>query len=252
MRNQRFGSASRGLPGVLALGQRAASLAGLVGLAGLVACAGCDARSSPGPSPVADSTPTATKNPTTSNSTTSTSTTPALTPNQKQEFAGMREMRPKAVQRPATLDGEAQVKPVELTDERWRAKLSKDEFYVLRQKGTERAFTGEYWRTKPPAEQAKDQSVYSCRACGLELFRGDSKFDSGCGWPSFDRMIQRGTVKEVLDTSHGWVRTEVVCARCEGHLGHLFDDGPTETGLRYCINSVSIIKRDATEADKPK
>lgn len=168
------------------------------------------------------------------------------------ETAAMRDMKPTTPARPASLPGQAAIKPLELSDAEWAKKLTDEQFAVLREKGTERAFTGKYWRTKPRAEQSKDQSIYKCAACGLELFRADSKFDSGCGWPSFDKMIQVGTVLEVEDRSYGMIRTEVICARCKGHLGHLFDDGPTETGLRYCINSVSIIKEEAGQAAETK
>lgn len=154
--------------------------------------------------------------------------------------------------RPASLPGKAVVQPLVIPEDQWKQKLSADEFYILRQKGTERSFTGKYWKTKPAAEQAKDPSIYACGGCGLELFKADSKFDSGCGWPSFDRMLQQGVIKEIEDRSHGMVRTEVVCARCGGHLGHLFDDGPTDTGLRYCINSASIDKKEPTPEAKPE
>ena len=118
-------------------------------------------------------------------------------------------------------------------DAYWREKLTPEEYHVLRQKGTERAFTGEYWDTE-------EAGLYRCRACGEPLFDADSKFDAGCGWPSFDRAKESGKIEEAVDTSHGMVRTEVMCKKCGGHLGHLFPDGPTDTGMRYCINSLSI------------
>lgn len=118
-------------------------------------------------------------------------------------------------------------------DSYWKDKLSSDEFHVLREKGTERAFTGEYW-------DCDDAGIYRCRACGEPLFESDKKFDAGCGWPSFDRPLENTALEEIRDTSHGMIRTEVTCRKCGGHLGHVFPDGPTDTGLRYCINSLSI------------
>ena len=115
----------------------------------------------------------------------------------------------------------------------WREQLTAEEFYVLREKGTERAFTGEYWNVW-------EEGAYHCRGCGELLFQSDTKFDAGCGWPSFDRPATEGVVKEARDNSHGMIRTEVLCQKWGGHLGHVFPDGPTETGQRYCINSLSI------------
>lgn len=124
-------------------------------------------------------------------------------------------------------------------DQYWREKLTPEEFHVLRQKGTERAFTGEYWDTE-------EEGVYHCRGCGEALFNSESKFDAGCGWPSFDRPASGTVIGEERDTSHGMIRTEVLCQKCGGHLGHVFPDGPTDTGLRYCINSLSIdLKKDS-------
>ena len=120
----------------------------------------------------------------------------------------------------------------------WREQLTAEEFYVLREKGTERAFTGEYWNVW-------ENGTYHCRGCGELLFQSDTKFDAGCGWPSFDRPATDGVVAEARDASHGMIRTEVLCQKCGGHLGHVFPDGPTETGQRYCINSLSIkLKED--------
>jgi len=119
------------------------------------------------------------------------------------------------------------------TEEEWKKQLSEEQFYILRQKGTERAFTGKYYKTN-------DKGVYSCAACGNELFTSDMKFDSECGWPSFDREILGDKIVTQIDTSHGMIRTEIMCGKCGGHLGHLFDDGPTDTGKRYCVNSVSL------------
>ena len=121
-----------------------------------------------------------------------------------------------------------------LTDAQWRERLTPEQYAILRQKGTERAFTGKYEKNEATVE-------YVCAGCGEPLFRGEDKFHSGSGWPSFVRPAQEGAVEEHRDLSHGMARTEVVCARCEGHLGHLFEDGPRDRGgLRYCINSASL------------
>jgi len=118
-------------------------------------------------------------------------------------------------------------------DQYWRDNLSAEEYRVCREKGTERPFTGEYW-------DSEAQGVYHCKCCGEPLFISDSKFDAGCGWPSFFRPASEGVIKEQSDTTQGMLRTEVTCEKCGSHLGHVFDDGPQPTGLRYCINSVSV------------
>lgn len=118
-------------------------------------------------------------------------------------------------------------------DHYWKEKLTKEQYYILREKGTERPFTGEF-------VMHKEQGVYKCAGCGSELFTDEMKFDSHCGWPSFDREIAGGKIKQTIDRSHGMVRVEITCAKCDGHLGHIFDDGPTNTGKRYCVNSLSL------------
>lgn len=120
-----------------------------------------------------------------------------------------------------------------LSEAQWRELLDPHAYQVLRQKGTERAFTGEFWDTKAPG-------LYRCAGCGTALFRSDTKYSSGCGWPSFYRELEGANIERVRDTSFGMVRVEVVCSTCGGHLGHVFPDGPPPTGERYCINSVSM------------
>ena len=119
------------------------------------------------------------------------------------------------------------------TEADWKAKLSEEEYYILRQKGTESPYTGKFL-------MHNEKGVYTCKGCGAPLFSSNSKFDSHCGWPSFDKELKAGVIKEIVDNTLGMRRVEITCGKFGGHLGHVFDDGPTATGLRYCVNSVSI------------
>jgi peptide-methionine (R)-S-oxide reductase len=129
--------------------------------------------------------------------------------------------------------GEKMENKVVKTEEEWKKELTPEEYHVLREKGTERAFTGEY-------NNHKEKGMYLCAACGNELFSSETKYNSGSGWPSYWQPISMDKIKLEKDVSLGMVRTEVKCAKCGGHLGHVFEDGPDPTGLRYCINSVSL------------
>ncbi len=124
----------------------------------------------------------------------------------------------------------------------WKTKLSKEQYNILREKGTEPAFTGIYL-------DKKDSGTYKCAGCGSDLFSSDTKFDSGSGWPSFYDAVDKSKITEVLDKSHGMIRTEVQCKKCGGHLGHLFNDGPQPTGRRYCINSAALDFDDAMDSE---
>ena len=122
--------------------------------------------------------------------------------------------------------------PIIKSESEWRDKLGDEEYRVLRQKGTEQPFTGEY-------NDHFEKGIYNCRGCDTPLYLSENKFDSSCGWPSYDKSLP-GALKYIKDTSHGMIRTEIVCAKCGGHQGHVFNDGPSSTGERYCVNSVSI------------
>jgi peptide-methionine (R)-S-oxide reductase len=124
------------------------------------------------------------------------------------------------------------------TDEEWKKDLSPEQYQVARKAGTEPAFTGKYWNTK-------DKGTYHCVCCGQPLFSADAKFDSGTGWPSFSKPLHASAIEEETDRTYGMVRTEARCSKCDAHLGHVFEDGPASTGLRYCMNSASLdLKKD--------
>lgn len=130
-----------------------------------------------------------------------------------------------------------------LPEEEWKKKLTTEQYHVLREKGTEKPYSGKY-----NIHTAK--GIYTCAACGSELFTSEMKFDSHCGWPGFDKEIPGGKIERHIDKTFGLIRTEIVCANCGSHLGHLFDDGPTSTGLRYCVNSLSLDFKKEEEESK--
>lgn len=133
---------------------------------------------------------------------------------------------------------------IQKTDAEWKDELNDEQYRILRTKGTEVPFSGEYWDTKTSGE-------YLCAACGNELFKSETKFDAGCGWPSFYAPAKKENIETANDDSHGMQRTEVRCSRCGGHLGHVFNDGPNPTGLRYCINSASLKLKKNQQKKKP-
>lgn len=154
-------------------------------------------------------------------------TTNAATKQEPQKEVGVIASAPEKAEMPSKIE------KIEKSEEEWRSELNENEFYILRQQGTERAFTGDLL-------SEKREGVFVCRACQLPLFSSETKFKSGTGWPSFYEPINEEVIEEETDTKYGMVRTEVHCARCDGHMGHVFTDGPKPTGLRYCINSASL------------
>jgi len=134
---------------------------------------------------------------------------------------------------------------VEKPEEEWRKQLSPEQFYVTRKAGTEPAFTGKYYKTR-------DKGMYACVCCGQPLFSSDTKYESGSGWPSFYQPVGEGAVEELTDSSHGMARTEVRCSSCNAHLGHVFEDGPAPTGLRYCMNSAALDLKPAEKQEQKK
>lgn len=135
-------------------------------------------------------------------------------------------------------EGDVMTNKLVKTEQEWKVQLTDEQYRVTRQKGTERPYTGKYWKSR-------ELGIYSCICCGTDLFLSDTKFDSGCGWPSYFKPVNDKVVTEKRDTTSGMIRTEVLCSTCDAHLGHVFPDGPPPTGLRYCINSASINFRAA-------